>query len=676
MNGPTPTAGPSGASRGIRLACGLAVLLLLLSFVRLIGDMKTAAFSFVIVEGALTEPVWKTRLGLNVALFFVVVLALHLAFGLVCWLLALAAERAFPLFRCTRRQWILLWFLAAVLWLLLANAALFPRSSLGAPYHELASTPIFGLSPLSLASAILLLAIAVVLALAIHRSDPWQRRGFLTAGIVMLAAVSGFAWKHNRAPGLPGSHSPHIVLLGIDSMRPDVVTPEMAPHMRAFLDGAAQLSDTVTPLARTFPAWTSILTGRHPQTTGATMNLLPREQIRAEPTLPDLLRRHGYRTYYAIDETRFSNIDASYGFDRTATPAIGGSDFLISWFGDTPLSNLVVNTWLGGLLFPHLHTNRAAHLVYDPDSFVQRVVRSFDFSKPSFLAVHFTLPHWPYTWASSEASDVDEDNTEALYLESIRRADRQFGDLLALLEARGVLGNALVIALSDHGEALGRDEDFLADAFPGGHDEINNYQKWGHGTSVFSPPQYQVVLGFRGYGSAGSLLQQPARLDAPVSLLDIAPTVLEMLALESPEPLDGMSLAALLAAEPGASVPLGNRIRYTETEYNPQGFSPMQVDKDKLALAAKVYRLDPHTDRILVRMEYMDSIMANRQYAALQGPHALATAIPGEQGYRLVYIPDVREGVAGNANEAGHLQQALQERFGIRFESNAPAGVP
>ena len=77
------------------------------------------------------------------------------------------------------------------------------------------------------------------------------------------------------------------------------------------------MTDAITPLARTFPSWVSMLTGRHPHTTGAYMNLLPRELIHAGHTLPQLLREHGYRTYYAIDETRFSNIDASYGFDRT-----------------------------------------------------------------------------------------------------------------------------------------------------------------------------------------------------------------------------------------------------------------------------------------------------------------------------------------------------------------------
>lgn len=655
--------------RGIGLACLLGLLLMILSFVRLAGDMNSAAFSFTIVEAALTEPVWKTRLGFNIALFFTTMLALHLALGLAVWILAAAAGQAFPRMRCTRQQWVLVWFLSGALWLLVANATYFPRSSLGAPYHTLASTPIFGASPLSIVTALLSAAIVAVVAIAIRGSLSRTRISSLAAGVVVLVLLVSLDLKATAVSRSKIEQLPHVVLLGIDSLRPDLVTPESAPHLHSFMKGAVHLTDAVTPLARTFPAWVSILSGRHPHTTGATMNLLPPEQIRTGATLPELLRRQGYRSYYAIDETRFSNIDESYGFDRTAIPSIGASDFLISWFGDTPLSNLVVNTRLGAVLFPHLHANRAAHVVYDPDSLVRRVGRSFDFSKPSFLAIHLTLPHWPYTWAASLATDVDQTNTEALYRQSVARADRQFGDLLTMLQERGVLDNALVVALSDHGEALGHEVDFLADAFPGGHDEINTFQRWGHGTSVFSPSQYRVVLGIRAYGRADSKLHQPAQLDAPVSLLDLAPTILELVQLKGTEPFDGVSLVSLLRAHPDAGRSFADRIRFTETEYNPQGFTPTRMERDKLALAAKVYRLDPVSDRILVRTEYMPAIMANRQYAALLGARTLATAIPGERGYRFIYIPDIHEGTVGNGADAERLRLALQTRFSIRYES-------
>ncbi len=162
------------------------------------------------------------------------------------------------------------------------------------------------------------------------------------------------------------------------------------------------------------------------------MNLLPRELIREGRTLPALLRDKGYRTVYAIDETRFSNVDASYGFDTAVTPPIGGSDFVLTWFSDTPLSNVVMNTRLGALLFPFQHANRAAFVTYDPDSFVRRVDRALDTRQPLFLALHLTLPHWPFEWADSALPNrgggaTYEAGIRWKYLNAARRADQQFG---------------------------------------------------------------------------------------------------------------------------------------------------------------------------------------------------------------------------------------------------------
>ena len=54
-----------------------------------------------------------------------------------------------------------------------------------------------------------------------------------------------------------------------------------------------------------------------------------------------------------------------------------------------------------------------------------------------------------------------------MYREAVHRADQQFGDLLAMLQRRGVLDNALVVVLSDHGEASARPDDFMPEPFPG-----------------------------------------------------------------------------------------------------------------------------------------------------------------------------------------------------------------
>ncbi len=169
----------------------------------------------------------------------------------------------------------------------------------------MATTRLFGVTLYALATACMIGAILAVLFKFLLREEFWRHRIWLFAGVGSLAVAGvGYTWggapHHDRST----SESPNIIFLGIDSLRPDYVTAENAPNVHAFMDDAVHLQDAVTPLARTFPAWISVLTGKHPHTTGAYMNLLPREQIHAGTTLPQLLHEHGYRTYYSMDETR------------------------------------------------------------------------------------------------------------------------------------------------------------------------------------------------------------------------------------------------------------------------------------------------------------------------------------------------------------------------------------
>jgi arylsulfatase A-like enzyme len=404
------------------------------------------------------------------------------------------------------------------------------------------------------------------------------------------------------------------------------------------------------------------------------MNLLPRALIHEGRTLPAVLREQGYRTVYAIDETRFSNIDASYGFDQTETPGIGGSDFVLTWFADTPLSNVLVNTRLGSLLFPFQYANRAAFVTYEPDSFVQRIDRALDAHQPLFLALHLTLPHWPFEWADSRLPQSDDGAARRWkYLNTVRRADQQFGDLLDVLERKGLLANTVVVALSDHGETFSDDDNSLAAAFPDEDEASFEAQLNGHGTSVFSPGQYHTVLGFRAYGNAAPLLPAARRLTDPASLLDITPTILDLLRLPAANNLDGDSLLPLFNNQPGAATHFGNRIRFTESEYNPTGFNVDKMTTSAIAAAAMVYRVDPRTDRLNVRPDGVVTILATRQYAALLGG-TLAAAVPSglDDGlYRFVYMPP-RGGKSDDSQQA-RLRQALEERFSVRFAPDKSA---
>jgi hypothetical protein len=153
---------------------------------------------------------------------------------------------------------------------------------------------------------------------------------------------------------------------------------------------------------------------------------------------------------------------------------------------------------------------------------------------PVLLWVHYVEPHAPYRLHGEHAAALgiargDVPATDR-YDTEIAAVDAEVGRLLAGWE-RFAGGRGLVVFTADHGEAFGED---------GEH---------GHGR-VLHDATLRVPLGFVWRGRIPS-----ARLAAPVSLLDVAPTLLGLLGLE-PHPFfaGGDHSARLFAGrEPAAS---------------------------------------------------------------------------------------------------------------------------
>jgi hypothetical protein len=66
MTSGTDTGRTSGVAHCIGLAVILSLGLLLLSLARVFGDLNSAAGHVAVLESAIDNPVWKTRLGLNI----------------------------------------------------------------------------------------------------------------------------------------------------------------------------------------------------------------------------------------------------------------------------------------------------------------------------------------------------------------------------------------------------------------------------------------------------------------------------------------------------------------------------------------------------------------------------------------------------------------------------------
>jgi arylsulfatase A-like enzyme len=642
-----------------------------------------------VLRSIVTPDALRGRLLVEMLAFATALLASHIAFGLCS---ALAAIGTLAGFRSSRSagpvKLTILWHFALLVWVVGASATLYPRSNAGVFYFDFFSISLGGVTLIRAYTVALLLALLLVAIKAVPLSfRPVSRRTTSTA--LSLAAIASIAAIVSRDPlsaeaaADPTSSRPNVIIIGIDSLRIGELrrfggTGGLTPNVDQMLEKSVVYRDTVTPMARTFPAWVSILTGRYPDRTGATINLIARTEVHARPTLADTLRASGYETIYATDEVRFSNIDAGYGFDQTITPRIGAADFLLGTFNDFPVSNVLANTAVGGWLFPHTYANRAAYSRYLGTTFADRLDSELEVDAPVFLAVHLTAAHWPYVTAETPDVPNGVHSPEADYLQyrrSLALVDRQLGDILSIFEKKGLMRNAVVVLLSDHGEALAQPGDRL---IPKDIGQIHGATRpievgtFGHGSSVLSPVQFQVLLAMQGTGEARDLLPQPGDRMYPATLVDIAPTVLHALGIKSAATMDGVDLACECAQNEAT------RIRFTETEFTLPMMMAGQVNPAMLvSQGIDYYSVDPDSGWLELRADKLREIDTRRERAAISRRFILA-ALPTFEGNSRFVLADRETGesqilltATAEDREIFSLWQALHAKYG-RF-LGAPA---
>ncbi|HEY8923454.1 MAG TPA: sulfatase, partial [Polyangia bacterium] len=202
-------------------------------------------------------------------------------------------------------------------------------------------------------------------------------------------------------------------------------------------------------------------------------------------------------------------------------------------------STLRQNGWHTGAFYPpavfyvdahklkaYADTNFAFEYVkfeyLDAQKRVDQVIRYYEDEKPkrSFVWVHFFEPHEPYV-AHPEfpfgGSDMDRYDSEIAY------TDAAIGRLLEYIDAH--LPSTVVVLAADHGE------------------EFDEHGGRYHGSTLFEE-QIHVPLLIRAPGVA------PRDVDRPVELIDIAPTILNLLDIPVPARMRGTDLGPWLAAHP------------------------------------------------------------------------------------------------------------------------------
>jgi len=401
----------------------------------------------------------------------------------------------------------LLFLLAGWVALVAGNRIAFPLSSYSIVFEAVAG-------PVALVAAAAALAAATTVAL--YASIRPRRLARFSGAIAVLGLVLGAALPRH-VPVAAAAQARNVIVIGIDSLSARAMKDdgELLPNLVGLLSQGTAFERAYTPLGRTYPAWVSILSGRSPADHGAIFNLRGLEQADRSDLVSSTLQAAGYRTVFAIDERRFSNIDESFGFDRVVGPKAGALDFLLQGFNDTPLTNLLLQTRLGGVLLPHSWLNSASFANYDEQGLVDETVAALSGAPKVFLAVHFESAHYPYKSRHAAPRTGDSNRFRAGYVAALTVVDWQIGRLMSALRDNGYLENALVIVLSDHGESLGEAEGEISSA--SGRSQISGY---GHGADILSEDQSRVVLGLVPFENGRPAASAGVRTDQ-VSLTDV-----------------------------------------------------------------------------------------------------------------------------------------------------------
>lgn len=587
----------------------------------------------------------------------------YVLFVIWIWFVSISLGELFT-FSKLKTNWlgILLWFLACTTVLVL-NQYYFPNSFFAKLIEH--SIVFHSIKKIILVAGPIILLVVTVIA---YVNFFWFKRYRWSGGVLLFASlILTFFSIYDSIPVFPkktitkSNSKPNIIFIGLDSLRPDFTgyfgnRTIHTPNINNFLNSALTYTQAYTPLARTFPAWISILTAKYPKHHFARNNLVDARVVMGNDTLAKFLQQKGYETIYATDEKRFSNITGEYGFDRVLGPRMGVNDFLLGGLSDFPLSNLLVNLPMGRFLFPYNYGNRAASITYQPDSFLQLVESGLAkrSGKPVFLAIHLCLAHWPFTWASDgqQSHFLLSDQ----YGTSVEALDKQLGKLLQLLKKEGLLENSLVVLLSDHGTALGlpgdrliSEDKYVGDpknlkmvpaiklnaVFPHSKNPNQGYTintTYGQGTNVLSLQQYHVLLAFKRYG--GYLRTQ--KNENLSSLIDITPTILDFLGMSHFKAMDGLSLWANFGMDQ-------TRALFMET-----GASMSEIETDHIYIEKVIkhqigiYNINPHNGLLTISQPAEKLFVKNKQIAILWN------------GWMLAHFPARKETQRVHADNKNH----------------------
>jgi arylsulfatase A-like enzyme len=443
-------------------------------------------------------------------------------------------------------------------------------------------------------------ALAVSLIDAATALMPLTLAALLAAGIALAIwppRILGMSDAPAQKTGAVGS-APDVLLITIDALAGGDAAvcgdgPMLMPRLRRFAAQATCFSHAFSTSNFTTPGTASIETGVLPWTHWAVQIAAKTARPYQMHAMAHVLHEAGFSTQSLsanlLASPRHHSTDQAYDIERIADSTSLGlrPRVLLSLFPETSLAD-----WASAIV-PFLDTIdvylNGDRQPYDPDYAYKAVPAMLDSApagRPRFIWVHTLPPHDPYLpprstkyrllpagelerWSEFRsmgpyASEVQPliERHRLRYRESIMGADEALGRLLDTLERSGRLANAIVIVSSDHGESFERG--FL-----------------GHAGQLVHNAVLQVPLVIKLPGQASGRV-----VDTPVSLADLAPTVLDLTGAAPLPRAEGRSLKPALLGQPLQALPVFAMSMERQSRFRPiaEGHYAVIDGKYKLVL--------------------------------------------------------------------------------------------
>lgn len=343
---------------------------------------------------------------------------------------------------------------------------------------------------------------------------------YFTLFSMMLLTASGCGQKDTHKL----ESTPNIILVTLDCFRADRLAayggdPDWTPHLNELASKGTVFLNAHSAIGTTFPSHATMLTGFYPRYHGVRSNMhtLPKNFR----TVAESLAEVGYKTGSFVSFRQMHTVgNLDQGFETISDPeppgAVGhrkGKETIamaIDWLQDIESEDdQPFFVWV------HLFDAHGPHL---PTEWSKEKLTNYDgmFKDGVFKKQLQEYKH------EIKALPMETHALAMLYTGEVRKVDQQFGELMGKLDSLDETSQSIVIAVVDHGQGIG----------------INGHT--GHGP-VLTEEILRVPLVITD-------LRDPhaQRIKALVGTVDLTPTILDILGINSEMHFQGRSLAPAL----------------------------------------------------------------------------------------------------------------------------------